>query len=93
MAGVIKVFLIACALCIAILPAYAQTKVTLSLRHVSFEKLLDTIKQQTHYRFVYNPDNLPKKTINVKVKNQEVLAVLDKQLNGTGYIYTCSPIT
>jgi TonB-linked SusC/RagA family outer membrane protein len=91
LAGVIKIFLIACTLCIVTLPAYAQTKVTLSLRHISFEKLLDTIKQQTHYRFVYNSENLPAKRITLKVKNQEVLTVLDKQLNGTGYIYTLLP--
>jgi TonB-linked SusC/RagA family outer membrane protein len=85
---VIHLFIIVFAMVVLSLPAYSQTKVSLSLRHATFEEFLNAIKQQTNYRFVYSPGNLPNKQIKIKVKEQEALSILDKQFTGTDYTYT-----
>ncbi|PYF72807.1 SusC/RagA family TonB-linked outer membrane protein [Pedobacter nutrimenti] len=68
--------------------AYAQTKVTLNLHGSDFEKVIYAIKKQTLYHFVYNQDHLPKKRINLQVKNEEALKVLDDLLENTGFTST-----
>ncbi|EDM34834.1 putative outer membrane protein [Pedobacter sp. BAL39] len=66
----------------------AQTRVSLHLRGVGFERVIDEIKKQTSYRFVYNQEKLPSRPINISVNDEEVLTVLKRVLSGTGYRYT-----
>lgn len=66
-------------------PASSQTKVTLNLHNVPFEQVINVIRQQTVYRFVYSAEKLPEKSISVYVKNEEAVKVLDGLLAGTRY--------
>lgn len=75
----------------ATLPGYAQTKITLTLHNASFEKLINAIKQQTAYRFVYSANNLPKKSISLNINDQEAVTVLSQQLAGTAFGFTLLP--
>lgn len=63
--------------------AFAQTKVTLNYHHAKFEDVLNDIKKQTVYHFIYRSDELPAKPVTVHVKNEEVLTVLGNMLKGT----------
>lgn len=69
-----------------------QTKVTIDIHQGNFEQLMDEIKKQTIYRFIYNQDKLPKDGINnLKVKKAEVIPLLDRLLENTGFGYTLLP--
>ena len=63
--------------------AFAQTTVNLNYRHATFEDVLNEIKRQTVYRFIYRSDQLPAKPVTVHVKNEEALTVLGNMLKGT----------
>ncbi|MBB5635883.1 TonB-linked SusC/RagA family outer membrane protein [Pedobacter cryoconitis] len=69
------------------LNAYSQTKVTLKLKSVGFEKIIDAIQNQTSYHFIYSQAQIPTKKITIKVKDKEVFAVLDQLLQGTAFTY------
>lgn len=71
--------------------AFAQTKVTMDLRTNNFEKVLEEIKAQTIYHFVYNENSLPKQRIRVKAKNKEALTVLQQVLSKTNFTCTLLP--
>ncbi|PTS96358.1 SusC/RagA family TonB-linked outer membrane protein [Pedobacter sp. HMWF019] len=71
--------------------AYAQTKVDLNLHTNNFEKVINAIKKQTIYHFIYNQNNLPKKEIKLKIKGQETTQVLEHLLENTGFTYTLLP--
>lgn len=66
---------------------YSQTRVTLNLKHANFEDVIEGIKNQTIYHFIYRPDQLPGLRINVRVRNQEALTLLHHLLQGTGYSF------
>lgn len=63
----------------------AQTRVTLNYHHAKFEDVLNEIKKQTVYRFVYRSDQLPSHPIAIKVEDQEALPVLRQLLKGSNY--------
>lgn len=71
--------------------AQAQTKISIDIRSGTFEQLLDEIKRQSIYRFVYNQDKLPKATVSLKAQNEEVIPILARLLQNTGYGYTLLP--
>lgn len=71
--------------------AHAQTRISLNLRTNNFEKVINAIKKQSIYRFVYNQGHLPRKEINIKVRNKEALSMLEELLENTGYTYTLLP--
>ncbi len=66
----------------------AQTKVSLDIHQANFEEVIDEIKRQTVYRFVYNQQKLPSKPVTIRTENEEALKVLDRLLTGTGFGYT-----
>lgn len=67
---------------------YSQTKVTLSLRSVTFKKVLAAIEKKTSYRFVFSERKIPaEKSININVEDQDALVVLDQLLDGTSFTY------
>jgi TonB-linked SusC/RagA family outer membrane protein len=66
---------------------YCQTKVTLNLRHATFEDVINDIKNQTIYHFIYRPDQLPGWPITLHIRNQEALTLLHNLLMGTGYSF------
>lgn len=66
---------------------FAQTQVSLNYQHANFEQVLNDIKKQTVYRFVYRSDQLPAQPITVHVKNEEALTVLGNLLKGTHYSF------
>jgi hypothetical protein len=66
---------------------FAQTRVSLNYQHANFEQVLNDIKKQTVYRFVYRSDQLPAQPIAVHVKNEEALTVLGNLLKGTNYSF------
>ncbi|MBS7567004.1 SusC/RagA family TonB-linked outer membrane protein [Mucilaginibacter sp. Bleaf8] len=68
--------------------ACSQTTVTLNQQTTSFEPLIEAIKKQTIYRFVYDPEHLPKNQINIQARNQEATSLLDQLLSGTEFTYT-----
>jgi TonB-linked SusC/RagA family outer membrane protein len=67
--------------------AFAQTKVTLNYKHASFEQVLNDIKKQTIYRFIYRSGQLPGWPVTLQANNEEALTVLAKLLKGTNYSY------
>jgi len=67
--------------------AFAQTKVTLNYHHAKFEDVLNDIKKQTVYRFIYRPDQLPQWPVTVKANHQEALTVLQRLLKGSNYSF------
>src|SRR5687768_4959007 len=67
---------------------YSQTKVTLSLKSVTFKKVLAEIEKKTSYRFVFSERKIPaEKSINISVEDQDALVVLDQLLDGTSFTY------
>jgi len=71
--------------------AHAQTKVNLTLHTNNFERVINAIKKQTTYHFVYNQGRLPKKDMNIQVRDKEVLPLLEELLKNTGYTCTLLP--
>lgn len=67
--------------------AFGQTKVTLSYHHAGFEQILNDIKKQTVYRFIYRSDQLPPWPVTVQATNEEALTVLAKLLKGSNYSF------
>lgn len=66
---------------------FAQTRVSLNYQHANFEQVLNDIKKQTVYRFVYRSDQLPAQPVTIHVKNEEALTVLGNLLKGTHYSF------
>lgn len=66
---------------------FAQTKVTLHYKRAGFEQVLNDIKKQTIYRFIYRSGQLPNRPITIQADNEEALAVLAKLLKGSNYTF------
>lgn len=67
---------------------YSQNKVTLNLKDADLKKALMMVERKARLRFLYSEDILPdKRNINLNVKDQPVLLVLDFLLKNTGMTY------
>ena len=67
---------------------FSQTKVTLNLKSVDFQKVLSEIEAKTDYRFVFSNRNIPSgKRVDIQVQDAEVSGVLDKVLDNSGFTY------
>ncbi|MGY0040045.1 TonB-dependent receptor plug domain-containing protein [Pedobacter sp. NJ-S-72] len=69
------------------LNAHSQSKVTLKLKSVDFEKVIDAIQNQTPYHFIYSEARIPSKKTTIKVQDKDVFSVLDQLLKDTGFTY------
>lgn len=63
---------------------HSQSTITVKLSQVQLEKALTMLEKNSHYRFVYNDDNLPQNhKISLDVKDWSIDMVLDKILDNT----------
>lgn len=67
---------------------YAQTKVSLELNNTTVEKVIETIEQQTDFRFIYKLSDVDLDRItSIRVKDQTIDFVLNKLFKGTTINY------
>lgn len=72
---------------------YGQ-KVTLSEQNVSLERVINLLKQQTDYDFLYGADlKADVQKINIEAKNQELSVVLNRLFRDQSFTYTISDKT
>ena len=63
---------------------HSQSTITVKLTQVQLEKALALLEKNSHYRFVYNDDNLPANhKISLDAKDWSIDSVLDKILDNT----------
>jgi len=84
-----KLLFLLCLCCC--LNSYAQTRVSLNVKAVSFESVIDSIQHQTKYRFVFSESKIPQRLITLKVQHAEVTHILTRLLKNTGYTYALLP--
>ena len=66
----------------------AQSGISLNLVNASVKEVLDKIKEQSKYTFIYNEEDvatLGKRSLSIK--DAEIKTVLDRYLSGTGFSY------
>jgi TonB-linked SusC/RagA family outer membrane protein len=67
---------------------YAQSKVSLELSNSTIEKVIETIEQNTDFRFIYNINDIDlERTISIRVKDESITVVLNKIFKGTTVSY------
>ncbi|MFD2526969.1 SusC/RagA family TonB-linked outer membrane protein [Flavihumibacter stibioxidans] len=67
---------------------FSQTKVSLRLEGVNIKKALSTIEKKSSYRFLYNQALFSENAkVEVNVKEEEVLTVLDRLLENSALTY------
>lgn len=72
---------------------YGQ-KVTLSERNVSLKQVINLLKQQTDYDFLYGADlQADARKVNIEAKNQELSVVLNRLFGDQSFTYTISDKT
>lgn len=64
-----------------------QNKVSLSFKSADFKKVIDAIQKQTSYHFIFSERKIPVHKINIQVKDEEALKVLDQILANSSYTY------
>lgn len=69
----------------------AQTKVSLNIKNVRFEDVIEDIERQTVYSFVYSESKLPKQPVSIKVVQLETTKVLERLLLNTGFTFSLLP--
>ena len=80
--------LMVCVFCSYAGNAHSQNaKVSIRMKNVKLDKILNEIENQTDYLFIYNNQVDINKITSVKVKNEAVAQVLDRILSGTGINY------
>lgn len=63
---------------------YAQTKVSLELNNTTVEKVIETIEQQTDFRFIYKLTDVDlERVITIRAREQSIDYILNKLFNGT----------
>ncbi|OOQ57018.1 SusC/RagA family TonB-linked outer membrane protein [Mucilaginibacter pedocola] len=88
----LKILLIAIFCTLAVLPALAQSKISLKLKRTDFKKALKAIEKRSDYHFVYSEKKIPAdKKVTLQVTNTEVTLILDQILANTGYSYKKLP--
>lgn len=64
--------------------SYAQTKVSLDLNNTTVEKIIETIEQQTDFRFIYKLSDIDlDRVTSIRVKDKTIDVVLNKLFKGT----------
>ena len=82
------VFLFAAILCLGARPAAAQTaRVTIDLRQVKMERVMNEIEKQTRYLFIYDKSLDIDHTVSVVADNLPVTEALAQMVRGTGISY------
>jgi TonB-linked SusC/RagA family outer membrane protein len=67
---------------------YSQTRITLDVRGTELKKVLGLIERQSDYHFLFSDRRLPAdKKVDLRVKDEEVLTVLNQLLSGAGFTY------
>jgi iron complex outermembrane receptor protein len=65
-----------------------QTKVTLNLKDISIEGLIDEIENKTEFRFLYLLEDVDlNRVVTVKAKKEKVSVILNRVFNGTQTTY------
>ena len=82
------IFLFAAILCLGARPAAAQTaRVTIDLRQVKMERVMNEIEKQTRYLFIYDKSLNIDHTVSVVADNLPVTEALGQMVRGTGISY------
>jgi len=67
---------------------YSQNKISLDLKAVGINELVNQIESKSDFRFVFNQnEKLNNKLIDISVRNESVFKILDKALLNTGLSY------
>lgn len=79
-------------LCVSFNSAYAQASdlsqgLTISCKNETLEKVINLIEQQSTYLFVLNDKVNIKHKVSIKVKNENINAILNKLFQGTNITY------
>lgn len=76
-------------MCLPLLGASAQQKVTVNVVNASLKQVFSTIENQTSYRFSYKSDIIDhRKDITIRKSGVPVTAVLDAALKGRNLKYS-----
>ncbi|MGX1930587.1 TonB-dependent receptor [Flagellimonas sp. 2504JD4-2] len=69
--------------------SYSQrTKVTLNLKNITVERLIDEIEDKTEFRFLYLLEDVNlKRIVSVKARREKVNAILDRIFSNTETVY------
>ena len=68
--------------------SYSQTRITLDVRGTELKKVLGLIERQSDYHFLFSDRRLPAdKKVDLSVKDEEVLTVLNHLLADAGFTY------
>lgn len=67
------------------------SKVSLSFKSADFKKVIDAIQKQTSYHFIFSERKIPVNKINIEVKDEDALKVLNRILYNTLYSYKLLP--
>ncbi|BAV08794.1 iron complex outermembrane recepter protein [Filimonas lacunae] len=68
---------------------FGQTKITLSLKSIELKQALLIIEKQSSYHFLFSDRKLESnKKVDVIARDEDVLTVLSRLLNSTGYTYS-----
>jgi TonB-dependent starch-binding outer membrane protein SusC len=69
--------------------AYGQNKISINVKETEISTVLNTIEQQTVYRFLYNNDLTElNRRVSLKVEDAELSEVLRRLFRNTGLMYT-----
>jgi TonB-linked SusC/RagA family outer membrane protein len=67
--------------------AFSQEKITVTFKDAKIKKVLSAIEHDSHYRFIYTDEILPKKRVSLSAKGQSLNQVLDKLFAHTELTY------
>lgn len=85
----LKSLMIFILMCLPLLGASAQQKVTVNVVNASLKQVFSTIENQTSYRFSYKSDIIDhRKDITIRKSGVPVTAVLDAALKGRNLKYS-----
>lgn len=70
-------------------PSYAQTKISIDVKGVTYEELFDQIQGKSEFVFFYK-DNIfnPEKKVSLSLKNAKLSAILDRAFTNTDLDYS-----
>lgn len=79
-------------LCVSLNSVYAQASdlvqgLTISCKNETLENVIDAIERQSTYLFVLNDKVNTKHKVSIKVRNENINAVLNKLFQGTNIVY------
>ena len=89
-------FLVTGMLCCVNIRAWGQAepKVTLKLEHVTFVRVIENLRKQTGYEFVFNAQDVEHvKDVSLSLRNVSLRVAMDSLVKGKGLTYSITGLT